>query len=180
MVVDEAWYLMQYPDSATFIYSIAKRARKYYLGLTTITQDVEDFLSSDYGKAIVTNSSIQVLFKQSPAAIDRLAEVFYLSEGEKKFLLSCNIGEGLFFAGTNHVALQVVASPGEHKLITTAPKEILAMEEEKLGNLTSSIGERIPGGSSPSDPIENRPKPSLPPFPVESSGNVPPPEPHQP
>ena len=131
LVVDEAWYLMQYPDSATFLYSIAKRARKYYLGLTTITQDVEDFLASDYGKAIVTNSSIQILFKQHPAAINKVAEVFYLSEGEKRLLLAANVGEGLFFAGTNHVAVQVVASPEEHKLITTSPKEILERKERE-------------------------------------------------
>lgn len=140
LVVDEAWYLMQYPESSTFIYSIAKRARKYYLGLTTITQDVEDFLGSEYGKAIVTNSSMQVLFKQSPAAIDKLAEVFYLSEGEKKFLLSCSVGEGLFFAGNNHVAMQVVASPEEHRLITTSPKEIIAMQKEDANPISPATG----------------------------------------
>ncbi|PJA50109.1 hypothetical protein CO169_00090, partial [Candidatus Shapirobacteria bacterium CG_4_9_14_3_um_filter_39_13] len=126
LVVDEAWYLMKYPDSANFLYSIAKRARKYYLGLTTITQDVEDFLTGDYGKAILTNSSIQVLMKQSPAAIDKVAQVFYLSEGEKQLLLSANIGEGIFFAGPNHVAIRVVASPEEHELITTRPEELMA------------------------------------------------------
>src|SRR2546429_2222036 len=124
LVVDEAWYLMRHPDSATFMYSIAKRARKYYLGLTTITQDVEDFLGSDYGKAIVTNSSIQVLMKQSTAAIDKIGEVFYLSEGEKKFLQTAEVGEGLFFAGQNHVAIRVQASPDEHQLITTNPAEL--------------------------------------------------------
>jgi len=133
LIVDEAWHLMQYPDSARFMYSIAKRARKYYLGLTTITQDTEDFLSIDYGKAIVTNSSIQFLMKQSPAAVDRIAQVFYLSEGEKRLLLACNIGEGLFFAGEAHVALQVVASSQEHRLITTNPEELEYIEaEEKL------------------------------------------------
>jgi len=133
LIVDEAWHLMQYPDSARFMYSIAKRARKYYLGLTTITQDTEDFLSIDYGKAIVTNSSIQFLMKQSPAAVDRIAQVFYLSEGEKRLLLACNIGEGLFFAGETHVALQVVASSQEHRLITTNPEELEYIEaEEKL------------------------------------------------
>jgi len=133
LIVDEAWHLMQYPDSARFMYSIAKRARKYYLGLTTITQDTEDFLSIDYGKAIVTNSSIQFLMKQSPAAVDRIAQVFYLSEGEKRLLLACNIGEGLFFAGEAHVALQVVASSQEHHLITTNPEELEYIEaEEKL------------------------------------------------
>ncbi|MEK7154928.1 MAG: ATP-binding protein, partial [Patescibacteria group bacterium] len=129
LIVDEAWYLMRQPDSAAFLYGIAKRARKYFLGLTTITQDVEDFLGTDYGKAIVTNSSIQILMKQSPAAIDKVAQVFYLSEGEKHLLLSSEIGEGLFFAGNNHVALRVVASPDEHKLITTKPSEILAQQQ---------------------------------------------------
>jgi len=131
LVVDEAWYLMQYPDSANFLYSIAKRARKYYLGLTTITQDVEDFLVSEHGKAIVQNSSIQVLMKMSPAAIDKVSEVFYLSEGEKHLLLSADIGEGLFFAGPNHVAIRVVASPEEHRLITSKPEELLKMKAEE-------------------------------------------------
>lgn len=131
LVVDEAWYLMKYPDSATFLYSIAKRARKYFLGLTTITQDVEDFLGSDYGKAIVQNSSIQILLKQSPAAIDRVAEVFYLSQGEKNLLLAAEIGKGLFFAGPAHVAIRVVASEEEHKLATTKPEELLARKKPK-------------------------------------------------
>ena len=131
LVVDEAWYLMKYPDSANFLYSIAKRARKYYLGLTTITQDVEDFLVSDFGKAIITNSSIQILMKQSPAAIDKIAQTFYLSEGEKQFLLAADVGEGLFFVGPNHVAARVVASPDEHKLITTKPSELLKQKGKR-------------------------------------------------
>ncbi len=131
LVVDEAWYLMKYPDSANFLYSIAKRARKYYLGLTTITQDVEDFLVSDFGKAIITNSSIQILMKQSPAAIDKIAQTFYLSEGEKQFLLAADVGEGLFFVGPNHVAARVVASPDEHKLITTKPSELLKQKDKR-------------------------------------------------
>jgi len=118
LIVDEAWYLMKYQDSASFMYSIAKRARKYNLGLTTITQDVEDFLGGDYGKAIVTNSSIQVLLKQSAAAIDKIVEVFYLSEGEKNLLLAADVGEGLFFAGPNHIAIRIQASPEEHLLLT--------------------------------------------------------------
>ena len=125
LIVDEAWYLMKYPDSATFLYSLAKRARKYYLGVTTITQDVEDFLATDHGKAIVTNSSIQLLMKQSTAAVDKIADTFYLSEGEKRLLLSADKGEGLFFAGQNHVAIKILASPEEHHLITTNPQEIL-------------------------------------------------------
>lgn len=126
LIVDEAWYLMKYPDSANFLNSIAKRARKYYLGLTTITQDVEDFLAGDLGKAIVQNSSIQILLKQSAAAIDKVAEVFYLSEGEKHLLLSADIGEGLFFAGPAHVSVRIIASPDEHYLITTKPEEVFA------------------------------------------------------
>ncbi len=125
LVVDEAWFMMRTPDSADFLNSIAKRARKYYLGLTTVTQDVEDFLKDDIGKSIITNSSIQVLMKQHPAALEKVGSVFYLSEGEKQFLLSCEIGEGLFFAGNNHVAVKVVASPQEHQLITSKPQEIL-------------------------------------------------------
>ena len=123
LVVDEAWYLMKYPESASFLFSMAKRARKYFLGVTTITQDVSDFLTTDQGKAIVTNSSIQFLMKQSPAAIDQVAKTFYLSEGEKRLLMSSEIGEGIFFAGQNHVALRVVASKEEHVLVTTNPQE---------------------------------------------------------
>lgn len=129
LIVDEAWYFMKYHDSASFLHSMAKRARKYYLGITTITQDVEDFLANDYGKAIVTNSSIQFLMKQSSAAMPALAETFYLSEGEQRLLLASDVGEGIFFAGQNHVALRVVASDGEHKLITTNPEELLARQK---------------------------------------------------
>ncbi len=130
LIIDEAWWLMQYPDAARFVHSIAKRARKYALGLTTITQDVEDFLSTDYGKAVVTNSSLQMLLKQSPAAIDKIQRVFYLTSGEKNYLLSAGIGEGLFFAGANHVAIQVIASENEHNLITTNPIELMKKAEE--------------------------------------------------
>ena len=130
LIVDEAWYMMQHPDSASFMYAIAKRARKYYLGLTTISQDVEDMLTSDYGKAIVTNSSVQILLKQSPASIDKIAEVFYLTEGEKHLLLASDVGEGIFFAGPNHVAIRVIASPDEHQLVTTNPQEILKMQQK--------------------------------------------------
>lgn len=129
LVVDEAWHMMRYPDSAQFLWSVVKRARKYFLGLTTITQDVEDFLAQDIGKAIVTNSSMQVLLKQSPAAIDRIAEVFYLSQGEKQLLLAANVGEGILFAGPHHAPIRVVASEEEHRLITTKPQEILTQKE---------------------------------------------------
>ena len=125
LVLDEAWYLMKYEDSASFVYGIAKRARKYYLGLTTITQDVQDFLSTDYGKAILSNSSIQILLKQSPTEINQVADVFYLSDQEKQLLLSSDIGEGLFFAGQNHVAIKAIAAPFEHNIITSKPEDIL-------------------------------------------------------
>ena len=131
LIMDEAWYIMKYEDSASFVYGIAKRARKYYLGLTTLTQDVQDFLSTDYGKAILSNSSIQVLLKQSPTEIDLVADVFYLSQQEKQLLLSSNIGEGLFFAGTNHVAIKALAAPFEHNLITSDPSDILKTEPPK-------------------------------------------------
>ncbi len=142
LIVDEAWYLMKSEDSATFLYSIAKRARKYFLGLTTITQDVEDFIASDHGKAIVTNSSIQVLMKQSTSAIDKLAQVFFLSQGERHLLLTAEVGEALFFAGQNHVAMRVVASPEEHELITTDPRELLA-KQQRLAALTSAAAPTV-------------------------------------
>jgi conjugal transfer ATP-binding protein TraC len=126
MVIDEAWWMMQYPDSAKFLYSLAKRSRKYYLGLTIISQDVEDFLASQYGRAVVSNSSLQILLKQSPTAIDKVAEVFKLTEGEKFLLLESDVGEGLFFAGLNHVAIKIVASYTEEQIITTDPKALLA------------------------------------------------------
>ncbi len=128
LVLDEAWYMMKYEDSASFVYGVAKRARKYYLALSTATQDVEDFLSTDYGKAVLSNSSIQMLLKQSPTEIDLVAEIFYLTAGEKQLLLSANPGEGLFFAGQSHVSMQVIAAPFEHKIITSNPEE---MEEIK-------------------------------------------------
>lgn len=140
LIVEEAWYLLQNEDSAKFIYGIAKRARKYYLGLTTITQDVADFMRSDYGKAIVTNSAIQLLLKQAPAAIEDLAQTFYLSEGEKRLLLGADLGEGLFFAGPNHVAIKVQASAEEHKLITTNPQELLKYKEEREREKAKNIG----------------------------------------
>ena len=121
LIVDEAWQLMQYDDSANFLFSLAKRARKYYLGLTTITQDVEDFMSSKMGRAIVANSSMQLLLKQSASAVDVLSDVFKLTEEEKKRLASFPVGHGLFFAGANHVHLQIIASQTEDSLITTNP-----------------------------------------------------------
>ena len=129
LIAEEAWQMMKYPDTAQFLWSVVKRARKYYLGLTTITQDVEDFLSQDIGKAIVTNSALQVLLKQSPAAIDKIGEIFYLSQGEKQLLLAANVGEGIFFAGPHHAPIRVVASVEEDKLITTKPQEMLTQNK---------------------------------------------------
>lgn len=123
LIVDEAWQLMKYEDSASFIFSLAKRARKYHLGLTTITQDVEDFVSSKMGRAIVSNSSMQLLLKQSASAVDVLADVFKLTEEEKKRLANFPVGQGLFFAGQNHVHIQIEASPTEKDLITTNPTD---------------------------------------------------------
>jgi type IV secretory pathway VirB4 component len=128
LVLDEAWYMMKYQDSASFVFSIAKRSRKYYLGLTTATQDVEDFLSTEYGKAVLSNSSIQILLKQGTAEVDLASQTFYLSEGEKELLLSADIGEGLFFAGQNHVAIKILAAPFEHELITSNPEELLRQQ----------------------------------------------------
>jgi len=131
LVIDEAWWMMQHEDSAKFIFALVKRCRKYYLGVTTITQDVNDFLTSPYGQAIVTNSSLQILLKQSPAAIDLVQKTFMLTEGEKYLLLECGIGEGIFFAGNKHVAMKVVASYTEDQLITSDPRQLLEIEEAK-------------------------------------------------
>lgn len=131
IVIDEAWVMMQYEDAESFMFGIAKRCRKYFTGLTTITQDIGDFLTSRYGKPIVTNSSIQILLKQSPAAIDIIGDTFYLTDQEKFMLLECGVGEGIFFAGTKHVAIQVVASYSEDQLVTTNPEQILKRKEEE-------------------------------------------------
>lgn len=131
LVVDEAWVLMQHEAAANFLFGIAKRCRKYYLGLTTITQDVGDFMRSKYGKAIVTNSSIQLLLKQSPAAIDILKEIFNLTDQEKNDLLQSNVGEGIFFAGLKHVSIQIYASYTEDQIITSDPAQLLEIEKAK-------------------------------------------------
>ncbi|HZJ41630.1 MAG TPA: ATP-binding protein [Patescibacteria group bacterium] len=131
LVIDEAWWMMQHEDSAKFIFALVKRCRKYYLGVTTITQDVNDFLTSPYGQAIVTNSSMQILLKQSPASIDLVQKTFILTEGERYLLLECGIGEGIFFAGNKHVAMKVVASYTEDQLITSDPRQLLEIEEAK-------------------------------------------------
>jgi conjugal transfer ATP-binding protein TraC len=165
LILDEGWYMMKYPDSASFVYSIAKRARKYYLGLTTATQDVEDFLKNEYGKAVLTNSSIQVLLKQGTAEVDMIAETFYLSEGEKALLLSSDVGEGLFFAGQNHVAMKVFAAPFEHELITSNPIELLKRQQDKEQMLKAEGKEaeadkaEEPAETPPTEPAPAEPSP---------------------
>lgn len=131
LVIDEAWWLMQHEDSAKFVYALVKRCRKYYLGVTTITQDVNDFLKSPYGQAIVNNSALQILLKQSKSAIDLVQKTFLLTEGEKYLLLEGGVGEGIFFAGSKHAAIKVVASYTEDQLITSDPKQLLEIEESK-------------------------------------------------
>ncbi|MCX6765458.1 MAG: ATP-binding protein [Candidatus Moranbacteria bacterium] len=131
VVVDEAWVMMQNEDAASFMFGIAKRCRKYYTGLTTITQDITDFLASRYGKPIVTNSSIQLLLRQSPAAIETVVETFYLTDQEKFLLLESNVGEGIFFAGTKHVAIKIIASYSEDQIITSDPRQLLEIEQAK-------------------------------------------------
>src|ERR1035437_7220596 len=132
LVVDEAWWMMKSEDTASFLYSIAKRGRKYYLGLATITQDVGDFMKSPYGVPIVTNSSIQLLLKQSPSTVDVLQKTFNLTDEEKYLLLEANVGEGIFFAGLKHVAVKTIASYTEDQIITSDPSQILAIKKAKV------------------------------------------------
>lgn len=131
LVIDEAWWLMQSEDSAKFIYALVKRCRKYYLGVTTITQDVNDFLGNPYGRSIVTNSAMQILLKQSPASVDNLAKVFMLTEGEKYLLLERGLGEGIFFAGQKHAAIKIIASYSEDQIVTSDPRQLLKIQEAK-------------------------------------------------
>lgn len=157
LVIDEAWNLMQYEDSARFLFGIVKRARKYFLGITTITQDVDDFVNSPYGKPIITNSSLQILLKQSPTAVDNLQKLFYLTDGEKYVLLNSGVGQGIFFAGNKHVAIQIIASPSEATVITTKPEEVLARMKAN-GNSTADKTSDMPlseiDTSKPKDAME--------------------------
>ncbi len=133
LVIDEAWWMMKSEDTASFLLGLAKRGRKYYLGLATITQDVDDFLKSPYGLPIITNSSIQILLKQSPSSIDKLQQTFNLTDEEKYLLLESNVGEGIFFAGIKHVAIKIIASYTEDQIITSDPSQILAIKKAKEG-----------------------------------------------
>ncbi|MDP2930430.1 MAG: DUF87 domain-containing protein [bacterium] len=131
LLIDEAWWLMQSQDGASFLFGVAKRARKYWLGVTTITQDVGDFLGSDYGVAIVANSSLQLLLKQSPTVLDKVQKTFVLTDQEKMLLMEAGIGEGIFIAGQKHVAIRIVASYAEDQIITTSPEEVLKIRKAK-------------------------------------------------
>ena len=131
LVIDEAWWMMKAEDTASFLYSMAKRGRKYYLGLSTITQDVADFLNSPYGLPMLTNSSIQMLLKQSPTSIGLVQKTFNLSDEEKFLLLESDVGEGIFFAGLKHVAIKVIASYTEDQIITSDPSQILAIKRAR-------------------------------------------------
>lgn len=131
LVIDEAWWMMKSEDTASFLFGIAKRGRKYYLGLSTITQDVADFLNSPYGNAMLTNSSIQILLRQSPTSVDLVQSTFKLSDEEKYLLLESDVGEGIFFAGLKHVAIKVIASYTEDQIITSDPSQILAIKKAK-------------------------------------------------
>ncbi len=194
LIVDEAWYMMKYPDSASFLQGMAKRARKYYLGVTTLTQDIEDFLHNDYGKAIVTNSSVQVLLKQSSTGVETLAKAFNLSEGEKQFLLTAQVGEGLLFAGQNHITAQFIASQFEYDLITSKPQDIIDRDEETelptesattpttedADGLTSTILDSAPSNAAPeiiqntpAQPTANNPQAPVTPSPTQATPNMP-------
>ncbi len=131
LVIDEAWWMMKSEDTASFLFSMAKRGRKYYLGLATITQDVDDFLKSPYGQPMISNSSIQFLLKQSPTVIDRVQQVFNLSDEEKYLLLESDVGEGIFFAGLKHVAIKTIASYTEDQIITSDPSQVLALKRQR-------------------------------------------------
>jgi type IV secretory pathway VirB4 component len=158
MIVDEAWQLMRYEDSANFLFSLAKRARKYNLGITTITQDVEDFMASRMGRAIVANASMQFLLKQSPTAVDVLADVFKLTSEEKKRLSQFPVGQGLFFAGQNHVHIQVIASPTENELIITNPVPQAALQAQIQPPVAPPTQPATP--AVPPSYIESSPQPS--------------------
>jgi len=139
LVVDEAWWMMKSKDTGSFLFSLVKRGRKYYLGVATITQDVGDFLRSPYGLPIITNSSLQLLLKQSPASIDLVQKTFQLTDEEKYLLLESGVGEGIFFAGLKHVALKVIASYTEDQIITSDPSQLLAIKKAKQ-DLTAGVG----------------------------------------
>ena len=144
LVIDEAWWMMKSEDTASFLYGMAKRGRKYYLGLATITQDVDDFLKSPYGLPMITNSSIQLLLKQSPTTIDNLQKTFNLSDEEKFLLLESDVGEGIFFAGLKHVAIKIIASYTEDQIITSDPSQVLALRKQRADASTYTPPQEAP------------------------------------
>jgi len=181
MVVDEAWWMMQHDDAGSFLFGIAKRCRKYYLGLTTITQDVADFMKSKYGKPIVTNSSLQLLLKQSPATIEVVKETFNLTDQEKYMLLECPVGEGLFFAGLKHVAIKIIASYTEDQIITSDPAQLMEIqkakeelaEEERATAESESIPQPTAAPAAPESTPETSSEPTAEPAPQPASEPAP-------
>lgn len=153
LVVDEAWWIMRSEDGASFLYGICKRARKYWLGVTTITQDINDFMRSEYGQPIITNSSLQLLMKQSSATIDMVQKTFVLTDEEKMTLLQAEVGEGIFFAGQKHVAIKVVASYTEDQFITTSPEEISKIKKAKENLAEETPEEETPEEEPPKEEI---------------------------
>ena len=139
LVIDEAWWMMKSEDTASFLFSLAKRGRKYYLGIATITQDVDDFLRSPYGVPMITNSSIQLLMKQSPTAIDNIQRTFNLTDEEKFLLLESNVGEGIFFVGLKHVAIKIIASYTEDQIITSDPSQLLQIKQARAELQSSRV-----------------------------------------
>ncbi|MDO8561984.1 MAG: conjugal transfer protein TraC [bacterium] len=148
LVIDEAWWMMRSADTASFLFSIAKRGRKYFLGISTITQDVSDFLNSPYGIPMITNSSIQLLLRQSPTSVDLVQQTFKLSDEEKYLLLESDVGEGIFFAGLKHVAIKIIASYTEDQIITSDPSQILAIRKAKQDLADTNAAEAKEEGSS--------------------------------
>ena len=161
LIVDEAWIMMKNDDTASFLFGLAKRGRKYYLGLATITQDVGDFLKSPYGLPIITNSSIQMLLKQSPSSIDLVQKTFNLTDEEKFLLLESGVGEGIFFAGLKHVAIKVVASYTEDQIITSDPSQLLKIKQMMR---FSNHGVPLLKYHFPKVPRQNTPKYFPPPY----------------
>jgi hypothetical protein len=160
IIIDEAWNLMQYEDSASFLFGIFKRARKYFLGITTITQDIDDFMKSSFGKPIITNSSMQILLKQAPTAVKSLKEAFNLTQGECYLLLNAAVGQGVFFAGKKHVAIQVVASFKENEIVTTNPEEMARRQMRKEAKIKEQLGIRVVEGAVEKESKEPEETPS--------------------
>ncbi|MEK7068857.1 MAG: hypothetical protein AAB947_00575, partial [Patescibacteria group bacterium] len=161
LVIDEAWWMMRSEDTASFLFGIAKRGRKYFLGISTITQDVSDFLNSPYGIPMITNSSIQLLLRQSPTSVDLVQQTFKLSDEEKYLLLESDVGEGIFFAGLKHVAIKVIASYTEDQIITSDPSQILAIRKAKQDLSSASMpAGQLPGDTPAGIPQAPTPSPS--------------------